>query len=122
MRSLAHKLKSMQARVDKASKKEELFDKTIEDLRAQLAKVRVQSFTSSTPVSTDSNEHIGATLPFFCTFIFKWIRYLEIYSVMIELVDKFHFLIPDDSISHSICFNLDATSTAKLFLVAISCY
>jgi len=39
LHALTSKLKGMQNRVDKAAKREELFDKTIEDLRAQLSRV-----------------------------------------------------------------------------------
>ena len=36
LHALTNKLKTMQNRVDKATKHEELFDKTIDDLRAEL--------------------------------------------------------------------------------------
>jgi len=39
MQSLANRLKVMQGRADKTTKREEIFDKTIEDLRAELNRV-----------------------------------------------------------------------------------
>jgi len=38
MQSLSNKLKAMQGKVDKAGKREQIFDKAIEDLRAQLTR------------------------------------------------------------------------------------